>query len=61
MPRHLPEQAVHPLHEGLRQAERLRRRIRRAPSLRHQRVRQGSGQRLRTQVYRHQGVVQVRV
>ena len=61
VPRHLPEPTVHPLQQGVRQAERLFRRIRRTSSLRSQRVRPRSGQRLRPQVYRHQGIVQVRV
>ena len=39
----VPEQAVHPLQQGLRQADRLYGRITTTPALRRQRVRQGPG------------------
>ena len=61
MSRHLPEPTVHPLQQGVRQTERLFRWIRRTTSLWSQRVRPRSGQRLWSQVYRHQGVLQMRV
>ena len=57
----VPEQAVHPVQQGLRQADRLCRRLRRAAPLRRQRVCPGSRQWLRPPLHRHQGVLQMRV